>query len=103
LTYPLVDMPEEYGVDPRFRPIDAVTNGFDRPVILTRVAYERPWVAAGVEAFVAAARSAKVALEIIDVADGEHGFEHRAPTPAGAAAVHAAVAAVLQACARTVY
>ena len=90
-TYPLLATPPEYGVDVRFRPIEALAGVGDLPIVLTRVGLERPAVAASVEQFVAIG-AAK--LEIIDVPDGQHGFDHLDHTDQSREAVRAAITAV---------
>jgi acetyl esterase/lipase len=74
-TYPVLAVRPGRGVDPRFQPIEAVAAAGTLPIVLTRVGRERPQIAAGVDAFVSAARACKARLEIVDVPDGQHGFD----------------------------
>jgi acetyl esterase/lipase len=74
-TYPILDVADDWGVDPRFRPVEAVASADRLPILLTRVGLERPDFAAGVEAFIAEARAKHANLEIIDVPNGHHGFD----------------------------
>jgi acetyl esterase/lipase len=73
-NYPVLAPFPGWPDDPRFRPAEAVASAGDLPLVLTRVGRENPVIAAGVEAFVAAA--AKARLEIVDVPDGQHGFDY---------------------------
>ncbi|MBJ8343713.1 alpha/beta hydrolase [Antrihabitans sp. YC2-6] len=75
LTYPILSPPPGWGVDEKFDPADAVATVGGLPVLLTRVGRERPEFAATVEAFTAAAREHEVDLEVIDVPNGQHGFD----------------------------
>jgi len=72
-TYPVLAPPQDW--DARFRPADAVASADRLPIVLTRVGREQQAVAAGVAAFVEAARQCQVRLEIIDVPNGRHGFD----------------------------
>ena len=72
-SYPMPVPPPEWDVDPRFDPVGAA--GPDSPpVVLTRVGRESPAIAAGVQAFVDAARPT-LRLEVVDVPDGQHSFD----------------------------
>lgn len=73
-TYPVLDDPD-WGVDPRFRQVDALASVGDLPMLLTRVGREAPAFRAGVERFVDTARDTGAALDIIDVANGQHAFD----------------------------
>jgi acetyl esterase/lipase len=75
LTYPLLTPLPGWGVDRRFRPVQAVRGAGRLPVVLTRVGRERPEFAATVEDFLAAADSAGVDVRLVDVPAAEHGFE----------------------------
>jgi dienelactone hydrolase len=98
LTYPLVESPEGWDVDPRFRPAEAVAGAGELPIVLTRVGLERPDVAAGVERFVSAA--VKADLQVIDVPNGRHSFDNLDDADESRAAVTGAVDAVLAALTR---
>jgi acetyl esterase/lipase len=93
-SYPFLAPFPGWDVDPRFRPIEAVTAG-PVPIVLTRVGRENPTVAAEVDAFVAAATAAGARLEVIDVPDGQHSFDCLDHTDQSRAAVERALAAVL--------
>jgi acetyl esterase/lipase len=84
LTYPLLAPMPGWDVDPRFRPAAASA---ELPVLLTRVGLERPEVAATVAEFVVAADQ----VEIIDVPDGQHGFDMLDHTEDSRDAVRAAM------------
>jgi dienelactone hydrolase len=73
-TYPLLGSPGR-PIDPRFRSAEAVASAGDLPIVLTRVGRERPALAETVEAFVAAAQRNGARLDIIDVPNGQHGFD----------------------------
>ena len=74
-TYPaLVPFPG-WDVEPRFRPIEAVADAGGLPLLLTRAGRDRDEVLTGIDAFVAAARSAGTATDVIDVPNGQHAFE----------------------------
>ncbi|MEU3473145.1 alpha/beta hydrolase [Rhodococcus sp. NPDC006774] len=73
LTYPVLQTLPEWGVEPRFDSTLAVSDSGAPPILLTRVGRDRPAFISGVNAFVAAAHAAN--LDIIDVPDGQHGFD----------------------------
>jgi acetyl esterase/lipase len=75
VTYPLLAPLPGRTVDPRFRPTEAVEMAGALPIVLTRVGRERPPVADTVEAFVVAARTCEVRLDVVDVPHGRHGFD----------------------------
>lgn len=94
-SYPMLAPPAAGEVDPRFQPAQAVTEAGDLPVVLTRVDRERPSVAATVETFVQAARTCGARLEIIDVPNGQHSFDHLDHTDESRNAVDRAFDSVL--------
>jgi dienelactone hydrolase len=67
--------------------VDAVRGAGQVPILLTRVGRERAEVTATVEAFTAAAAAHHVGLEVIDVPDGQHGFDILDHTDGSRAAV----------------
>lgn len=74
-TYPvLAPLP---GRDPgaRFHPVEAVRTAGALPILLTRVGRERPEIAATVEAFTAQAALHRARLTVIDIPEGQHGFD----------------------------
>jgi acetyl esterase/lipase len=74
-TYPvLAPLP---GLDPstRFHPVEAVRTVGALPILLTRVGSERPDIAATVDAFIAQAELHSAKLTVIDVPEGQHGFD----------------------------
>jgi acetyl esterase/lipase len=93
-TYPLLAPLPDWVVDPRFRPVEAVADAGELPVVLTRVGRERPQVAATVETFVAAAGACGARLEVIDVPHGQHGFDMLDHTDESRSAVERAIDAV---------
>ena len=74
-TYPVLAPVLGLEVDPRFCPADAVREAGDLPILLTRVGREHAEIAATVEVFVAATAASGANLEVIDVPDGQHGFD----------------------------
>ncbi|RNH98682.1 hypothetical protein EEZ25_25160 [Micromonospora aurantiaca] len=103
-TYPLLaPLPGWPPVDPRFRPIDALdlpagagvgaarTEGAARPtLVLTRAGRERPEVAPTIEAFTAVAQRRGIPLCVVDVPNGQHGFDALDHTEESRAAVRTA-------------
>lgn len=75
LNYPIAAPGDDWGVDPRFRPVEAIARTGELPVLLIRAGKEQPDFAAGVEKFVAAAEAHGANLEIIDVPNGRHAFD----------------------------
>jgi dienelactone hydrolase len=73
-------------------PCDVLRPG--RPIALTRVGRERPEVQATVDAFLARAAVVNAAVEVIDVPDGQHGFDVLDHAPWSREAVTAAMTAV---------
>ena len=61
------------------------------PMLLVRVEHERDWIAATQAAFLHASTSAKPAVDVIEVADAEHGFETIDDTDASRRAIAASV------------
>ena len=64
------------------------------PVVLTRVGRERPEVQATVDAFMAIAATVDAAVEVIDVPEGQHGFDVLDPGPRSREALVEAMDAV---------
>lgn len=75
LTYPVLADQNPGSNTPA--PCDLVRPG--RPIVLTRVGRERPEYQATVDRFQASADAAGATVEVIDVPDGEHGFDAFAP------------------------
>jgi acetyl esterase/lipase len=92
LTYPLVVPLPGWPVPERFRPVEAVAETGDLPIVLTRVGREDPTVAEGVRAFVAAA---KTRPDIVEVPHGRHGFDYLDDDDASRAAIQRAIDLVL--------
>jgi acetyl esterase/lipase len=95
-TYPVLAATPDAGVDPRFRPAAALAGCKDLPVVLTRAGLERPWIAATVTEFVAAASKHGTRLELIDVPNGHHGFDTLDHTDESRRAVEQALDTVLR-------
>ncbi|MFV2121884.1 dienelactone hydrolase family protein, partial [Streptomyces sp. Act-28] len=95
-TYPvLAPMPGWGMTGSRFRPAAAVRTAGRLPLVVTRVERERPEIAATVEEFLTAAAGAGVAVRVVDVPGGHHGFETVDHTDGAREAVERAVHAVL--------
>ena len=75
-TYPVMaPLPGRGEVDARFRPVDAVHKAGTLPILLTRVGRDWPEIAATAEAFIAEAEQCHARLTVIDVPEGQHGFD----------------------------
>lgn len=96
LTYPVLAAYPGWPDNPRFRPAEAVAGAGDLPIVLTRVGREDPAVAVGVAAFVTAATDAGANLEIIDVPDGQHGFDYLDDDDVSRAAIVRSIDLVLE-------
>ncbi|QWF82974.1 alpha/beta hydrolase [Amycolatopsis sp. CA-230715] len=94
-SYPILAPRPGRGIDPRFSPADAVAAAGQLPVILTTAGRERDEIAVTVPPFIKAAREANTRLEVIDVPDGQHGFDQLDHTEQSIAAVERAIEAVL--------
>lgn len=75
LTYPMLDDVRQFGIPRRLRPIDAVVDSGRLPVVLSNAGRERADLAEAVTRFRAAATAAEVDLTVIEVPDGQHGFD----------------------------
>ena len=56
-------------------PVAAVSTAPKLPIVLTRVGHEYPDFARTQDAFVDAARANGVALQVVEVPGGQHGFD----------------------------
>jgi hypothetical protein len=92
-TYPLLATPPEWGIDARFRPVEAA-GAYTGPLVLTRVGQERPDLNAAVSDFLSALNP-KAALTLIEVPHGHHGFDHLDDTDESRDAVRRSVSAVI--------
>lgn len=90
LLAPLEPMPDP-AVNDRFSPVEAVATSGDLPILLTRVGRERRALAVAVENFISSAERSCVDLEVIDVPDGQHGFDMLDHTDDSRAAVQRAI------------
>jgi acetyl esterase/lipase len=75
LSYPLLAPLAGWDIDARFRPVETVSAVESLPILLTRVGRERAEIADTVKAFTASAKSHQVAIDVVDVPDGQHGFD----------------------------
>jgi hypothetical protein len=97
-SYPLLGSRPGKDLPPEVRPIEALAaEAALPPFVLTRVGLEEEELAVRVEEFVAAAEKHGVALDIVDVPHGHHGFEFLDYTEESRAAVHQALDLVLKA------
>jgi acetyl esterase/lipase len=99
-SYPLLAPLPGWDVDARFRPVEAVRTAGSVPILLTRVGREQPDIAATVEAFTEAAERHQVAIDVIDLPDGQHSFDMLDHTDSSRAAVTEAMTRVTAALAR---
>ncbi|MGW0565451.1 alpha/beta hydrolase [Streptomyces sp. NPDC003016] len=95
-SYPiLAPLPDRGSAEGRFRPAAAVADAGGLPLVLTRVGFEVPEIAATVAEFLAAAEDCGADVEVIDVPNGHHNFEALDPTDESREAVHRAMRSVL--------
>jgi hypothetical protein len=97
MSYPVLgDRPDRH-LPEGYRPLEAVAAPAAYiPLVLTRVGRETAPVAAGVDAFIAAAHRSGARLEIIDVPDGVHGYDMDKPTRPSQDAVRASIDRVMR-------
>lgn len=74
-TYPVLAPLPGRDVPSLFQPTRALAHAGQLPLLLTRVGRERPEVNATVRQFMAAAHARAAPLSVIDVVDGQHGFD----------------------------
>jgi acetyl esterase/lipase len=99
-SYPLLAPLPGWDVEARFRPVETVCSAGSVPIVLTRVGREQPDIAATVESFTAAAELHHVAIDVIDLPDGQHSFDMLDHTDSSRAAVTDAMTRVTAALAR---
>lgn len=75
LTYPVLAPLPERDPGKRFHPVEAMRTVGALPTLLTRVGRERPEIAASVDAFTGQAELHGAKLTVIDVPEGQHGFD----------------------------
>jgi acetyl esterase/lipase len=92
-TYPVLATPPDYGIDARFRPVEAA-GAYTGPLVLTRVGQERPNVNVAVSDFLSALNP-QARLTLIEVPHGHHGFDHLDNNDESRDAIRRAVAAVI--------
>jgi acetyl esterase/lipase len=74
-TYPVLAPLPGRDVPSPFQPMRALAHAGQLPLLLTRVGQESPDVEATVRQFMATARARAAPLSVIDVVDGQHGFD----------------------------
>ncbi|MCK9878112.1 alpha/beta hydrolase [Frankia sp. Ag45/Mut15] len=75
LSYPFLSVPPGVPDGAEFDAVGAVATPGRPPILLTRVGAEFPVAVPGQNAFVDAARAHGVPIEVIDVPNGQHGFD----------------------------
>lgn len=95
LTYPMLDDVRGFGIPQRMRPIDAIAHAGRLPVVLSNAGREREDLAEAVTRFRAAASNADANLTVIEVPDGQHGFDFADHTQQSRQAVTQALDTVL--------
>jgi hypothetical protein len=76
LTYPVLAAPPQGHGEERFQPTLALAGAGELPIVLTRVGRERPQLATAVADFLAAASAYRRRLALVDVPEGQHGFDY---------------------------
>jgi len=89
LSYPVLAPLHGWTVDPAFCPTETLHSGAP-PIVLTRVGRERPEIAATLPPFLERAERLGVPVEVLDVAEGQHGFDSLDHTVASQEAVRSA-------------
>ncbi|MET9443662.1 alpha/beta fold hydrolase [Streptomyces sp. NPDC006610] len=75
-VYPVLAPLPSWGLTgSRFAPARAVADAGELPLVLVRVGREMPEIAATVEEFLTAAEECGANVEVVDVPNGQHGFE----------------------------
>lgn len=95
LSYPVLAPLPGWQVDAAYQPIDALESPAP-PIVLSRAGQDVPEVAATVPPFLGRAGELGVHVELIDVPEGQHGFDSLDHTDASRDAVHAGFDAVLR-------
>ncbi|MGN9808515.1 dienelactone hydrolase family protein [Micromonospora sp. BQ11] len=95
-TYPLLAPMPGWVLGPRFHPVEALDAGRDLPFVLTRAGRDMPVVATAMEAFLTAADEKRRPIRVIDVPNGQHGFEVLDHTEESRAAVRTVRDAVVE-------
>ena len=92
LTYPvLTPLPGMVAREGFATPATVVGHAGTTPVLVTRVGREHPGFLAGVDTFLAGAAAAGVPVQVVDVPQGQHGFDFLDHTEQSRAAVRQAV------------
>jgi len=99
-SYPVLASRPDRELPYGFRPIEALTPGFQLPIVLIRVGLEAPPIAKGVSAFLAAVQDHGVNIDIVDVPHGHHAFDLTDPGPESQGAVNRALGLVTAAISR---
>ena len=94
-TYPVLAPLPGWSVDQRFHPAGAIAGAGDLPIVLTQVGRENELIAAGIREFVEAAEANASRLDIIDVPNGQHGFDYLDHTEETREAIELAFGTVL--------
>ncbi|WP_363325531.1 alpha/beta hydrolase [uncultured Streptomyces sp.] len=95
-SYPvLAPFPNWDGIDPGFRPVEAVRGAGRLPIVLIRPELDYPESLAAIDEFLASASAAGVHPEVIDVPGARHAFETIDHTDPAREAVRRGVGKVL--------
>lgn len=86
-SYPVLDSRPNRPLPDGFRPVDSLAPARRLAFVLTRVFLESPPIAEGVATFLSRAEAGALALEVIDVPNGYHGFDNLAASPGAVAAI----------------
>lgn len=94
LSYPVLAPLPGWQVDPAFRPAEELTAEA-LPIVLTRAGRDVPEVAATVASFLARAQDVGARVDLVDVPEGQHGFDSLEHTDGSRDAVRAAFRRVM--------
>lgn len=94
-TYPALDSFLDFELAEGFHPLDEVATAAPIPLVFTRAGHERDFLAPAQGKFLDQAADSAIAVELIEVPDGVHGFDHTNYTDQSRAAVKLALDKVL--------
>ncbi|MEV0645414.1 alpha/beta hydrolase [Phytomonospora sp. NPDC050363] len=94
-TYPALDAFTDAELPQGFRPLELVPEGTPIPLVFTRVGLEHDFLAAAQPKFVELMSGGPVEVEVVEVPNGVHGFDHTDYTAESREAVELALTKVL--------
>lgn len=94
-SYPALDSFLDIELAKGFRPLDELATAAPIPLVFTRVGLERDFLAPAQDTFLEQAVDSQVAVELIEVPEGVHGFDQANYTDESRAAVELALDKVL--------